>query len=122
MATRWSDQDISATLNQMGLPTGQNKTWTAHRVNSTRRVGGIHAYKFAEKNGALTLRQAAARRGVASHRLRKLIKAGILRAEQVVGRAVPDPCHRPSYFPAQKPRILERGFGSPSEGIRPACR
>jgi hypothetical protein len=28
----------------------------------------------------------------------------------------------PSYFPAQKPRILERGFGSPSEGIRPACR
>jgi len=85
MATRWSDQDIAATLNRMGLPTGQNKTWTAHRVSSIRRVRGIHAYKSAEKDGAwLTLREAAARRGVTSHRLRKLIKAGILRAQQVV--------------------------------------
>ena len=85
MATRWSDQDIAATLNRMGLPTGQNKTWTAHRVSSIRRVRGIHAYKSAEKDGTwLTLREAAARRGVTSHRLRKLIKAGILRAEQVV--------------------------------------
>lgn len=85
MATRWSGQDIAATLNRMGLPTGQNKTWTAHRVSSIRRVRGIHAYKSAEKDGAwLTLREAAARRGVTSHRLRKLIKAGILHAEQVV--------------------------------------
>jgi excisionase family DNA binding protein len=88
MATRWSDQDIAATLNRMGLPTGQNKTWTAHRVSSIRRVRGIHAYKSAEKDGAwLTLREAAERRGVTSHRIRKLIKAGILRAEQVVSGA-----------------------------------
>src|SRR5437764_1393700 len=74
MAARWSDQDIAATLNRMGLPTGQNKTWTAHRVSSIRRVRGIHAYKSAEKDGAwLTLREAAERRGVTSHRLRKLI-------------------------------------------------
>ena len=80
MATRWSDQDIAATLNRMGLPTGQNKTWTAHRVSSIRRVRGIHAYRSAEKDGAwLTLREAAAQRGVTSHRLRKLIKAGIPR-------------------------------------------
>jgi DNA invertase Pin-like site-specific DNA recombinase len=85
MTTRWSDQDIAATLNRMGLPTGQNKTWTAHRVSSIRRVRGIHAYKSAEKDGTwLTLRDAAARRGVTSHRLRKLIKAGLLGAEQVV--------------------------------------
>jgi hypothetical protein len=32
MATRWSDEDIAATLNRMRLPTGQGKTWTAHRV------------------------------------------------------------------------------------------
>ena len=51
MATRWSDQDIAATLNRMGLPTGQNKTWTAHRVSSIRRVRSIHAYKSAEKDG-----------------------------------------------------------------------
>ena len=28
----------------MGLPTGQGKTWTAHRVSSIRRVNGIHGY------------------------------------------------------------------------------
>jgi excisionase family DNA binding protein len=85
MASRWSDQDIAATLNRMAMPTGQGKTWTAHRVGSIRRVRGIHAYKSAEKDGAwLTLREAAQRRGVSSHRIRKLIRAGILRAEQVV--------------------------------------
>jgi hypothetical protein len=51
MATRWSDQDIAASLNRMGMPTGQGKTWTAHRVSSVRRVNGIHAYRSAEKNG-----------------------------------------------------------------------
>jgi hypothetical protein len=43
MATRWSDEDIAATLNRMRLPTGQGKTWTANRVSSLRRVRGIHA-------------------------------------------------------------------------------
>jgi hypothetical protein len=85
MAGRWSDQDIAATLNRMGLPTGQGKTWTAHRVRSIRCVRDIHAYKSAEKDGTwLTLREVAQRHGVSSHRIRKLIKAGILRAEQVV--------------------------------------
>jgi hypothetical protein len=85
MASRWSDQDIAATLNRMALPTGQGKTWTTHRVGSIRRVRGIHAYRSAEKDGTwLTLREAAQRCGVTSHRIRKLIKADILRAEQVV--------------------------------------
>jgi Zinc-binding dehydrogenase len=73
----------------MGLPTGQGKTWTAHRVSSLRRVRGIHGYRSAEKNGEwLTLRDAAAI-GVSHHQVRKLIKAGILNSEQVipVGRA-----------------------------------
>jgi hypothetical protein len=34
MATRWSDRDIAASLNRMGIRTGQSKTWTAHRVSS----------------------------------------------------------------------------------------
>lgn len=38
MAGRWSDEHIAASLNRMGLPTGQGKTWTAHRVSSVRRV------------------------------------------------------------------------------------
>jgi excisionase family DNA binding protein len=85
MASRWSDEDIAATLNRMGMPTGQGKTWTAHRVSSLRRVRGIHAYRSAEKNGEwLTLSEAATRLGVTHHRIRRLIKDGILPAEQVV--------------------------------------
>jgi excisionase family DNA binding protein len=85
MATRWSDEDIAATLNRMALPTGQGKTWTAHRVSSLRRVRGIHAYKSAEKNGEwLTMSEAAAKLEVSHHQIRRLIKEGVLAAEQVV--------------------------------------
>lgn len=65
MAGRWSDEHIAASLNRMGLPTGQGKTWTAHRVSSVRRVRGIHAYRSAEKDGEwLTLTEAAKALGV----------------------------------------------------------
>src|SRR5947209_15141078 len=85
MATRWSDEDIAATLNRMRLPTGQGKTWTANRVSSLRRVRGIRAYRSAEKDGEwLTLTEAATKLGVTSHRLRQLIADRILVAEQVV--------------------------------------
>jgi len=85
MATRWSDENVAATLNRMGLPTGQGKTWTAHRVGSLRRVRGIHAFKSADKNGEwLTMREAAASLNVSHHQIRRLIKEGILAAEQVV--------------------------------------
>lgn len=85
MASRWSDDDIAATLNRMGMPTGQGKTWTAHRVSSLRRVRGIHAYRSAEKNGEwLTMSEAAAELGVSHHRIRRLIADHALVAEQVV--------------------------------------
>ena len=91
MAGRWSDQDIAASLNRMGMPTGQGKTWTAHRVGSLRRVHGIHGYRSAEKNGEwLTLSDAAAKLGVSHHQIRKLIKAGILKTEQIM----PDAPHQ----------------------------
>ncbi len=51
MAGKWSDEHIAATLNRMGLPTGQSKTWTAHRVSSVRAVNDIHAYRSAQKDG-----------------------------------------------------------------------
>lgn len=85
MAGRWSDEHIAASLNRMGMPTGQGKTWTAHRVASLRRVRGIHAYRPAEKDGQwLTMSQAATQLGVTHHRIRSLIQQGLLRAEQVV--------------------------------------
>ena len=91
MAGRWSDQDIAASLNRMGMPSGQGKTWTAHRVGSVRRVRGIHGYRPAEKNGEwLTMRDAAAKLGVSHHQIRKLIKASVLASEQIM----PDAPHQ----------------------------
>lgn len=85
MAGRWSDEHIAASLNRMGMPTGQGKTWTAHRVASVRRVRGIHAYRSAEKDGAwLTMTEAAGALGVTNHTVRRLIRTGVLAAEQVV--------------------------------------
>lgn len=85
MGTRFSDADIAATLNRMGVRTGQEKTWTAHRVASIRRVRGIHAFRSAEKDGVwLTMREAAAKLEVTSHVVRRMIQDGILPAEQVV--------------------------------------
>jgi excisionase family DNA binding protein len=85
MAARFPDADIAATLNRMGLRTGQGKTWTAHRVGSIRKVHGMHAYRSAEKDGSwLTMREAAARLGATSHVVRRLIQDGVLPAEQVV--------------------------------------
>ena len=91
MAGRWSDRDIAASLNRMGMPTGQGKTWTAHRVGSLRRVHGIHGYRSADKNGEwLTMRDAAEKLGVSHHQIRKLIKAGVLVSEQII----PDAPHQ----------------------------
>jgi DNA invertase Pin-like site-specific DNA recombinase len=88
MAGKWSDEHIAATLNRMGLPTGQGKTWTAHRVGSVRMVNDIRAYRSAHKDGQwLTMSEAAAKLGVNNHRIRRLIKEGLLSAEQVVPRA-----------------------------------
>jgi excisionase family DNA binding protein len=85
MAGRWTDEHIAASLNRMGLPTGQGKTWTAHRVSSVRRVRGIHAYRSAEKDGEwLTMTEAAKALGVTNHTIRRLIKDGVLDAVQVV--------------------------------------
>ena len=85
MAGRWPDEHIAATLNRMGLTTGQGNTWTAERVYTARRLHGIRAYRSAEKGGEwLTLREVAKALGVSSHLVRQLIAANILPAEQVV--------------------------------------
>lgn len=99
MAGRWSDEHIAASLNRMGMPTGQGKTWTAHRVASVRRVRAIHAYKSADKDGEwMTMTEAAATLGVTNHRIRHLIKTKVFSAEQVVpGAPVPNPGQRPGF-------------------------
>ena len=88
MAGRWPDEQIAASLNRMGLRTGQNKSWTARRVESLRKTQGIHAYRSADKDSEwLTMTEAAIELGVTNHVVRRLIRDGDLRAEQVVPRA-----------------------------------
>jgi hypothetical protein len=85
MATRWSDADIAAMLNRMGIPTGLGNTWTGHRVATYRNKSGISAYASAAKDGRyLTILDAARQLGVSRYMIRALIRAGILPARQVV--------------------------------------
>ena len=115
MASRWSDEDIAASLNRMGMRTGQGKSWTAHRVSSLRRVHGIPAYRSAEKNGEwLTLSEAAAKLGVSPHRIRALMKAGLVPAEQVV-KGAPHQI-RASDLDDQRVRTFLDGAGRPYRG------
>jgi DNA invertase Pin-like site-specific DNA recombinase len=88
MAGRWSDEHIAASLNRMGMPTGQGKTWTARRVEAVRFKRDIRAYRSACKGGEwLTMSEAAKILGVSNHVIRHFIKTGVLAAEQVVARA-----------------------------------
>ena len=104
MAARWSDQDIAASLNRMKLPTGQGKTWTAHRVSSIRRVNGIHAYRSADKDGQwLTMQEAAANLGITHHRIRKLVHDGTIKTEQVM----PGAPHQIRAADLQDPAIID---------------
>src|SRR5215212_7108186 len=115
MASRWSDEDIAASLNRMGMRTGQGKSWTAHRVSSLRRVHGIRAYRSAEKNGEwLTLSEAATKLGVSHHRMRALVKAGVVTAEQVM-RGAPHQI-RASDLDDQRVGAFLDGAGRPRRG------
>jgi DNA invertase Pin-like site-specific DNA recombinase len=85
MAGRWSDADIAATLNRMGLTIGQGNTWTASRVVAYRRSAGIRGYASAVKDGrCLTMLEAARTLEVTRHVVRNLIRAGVVPARQVM--------------------------------------
>lgn len=85
MAARWSDADIAATLNRMGLSTGQGHTWSGVRVGHYRRKARIPGYESALKDGrCLTMLEAAGKLNVTCHVIRKLIRDGILPARQVM--------------------------------------
>ena len=89
MAGRWSDNRIAASLNRMGLRTGQDKTWTARRVNGIRLSNGIVASPHADKDSDwLTMTEAASELGVTRYAIYRLMKDGDLPANQVVPGAI----------------------------------
>lgn len=88
MTGPWSDAEIAATLNRMGIRTGQGNTWTARRVVGTRSRFRIGAERSETVNEDwLTMSQAAEKLGVTNHAIRRLIDGGIVAAEQALPRA-----------------------------------
>lgn len=88
MAPGWPDEHIAASLNRMGLRTGQDRSWTARQVSSYRQTHHILGYRSGkEEREWMTLSEAARELGVSHHQVRRVIREGILPAEQVVRRA-----------------------------------
>jgi DNA invertase Pin-like site-specific DNA recombinase len=85
MAGTWSDAHTAATLNRMGIRTGQGQTWNRDRVRSYRMKAGIRAYAPAvNPQEWMTMRDAAKYAGISHHFVRTLIQGGVLPAKQVV--------------------------------------
>jgi hypothetical protein len=115
MASRWSDADIAATLNRMGLTTGQGNTWTAALVGFDRRKAAIRGYASAVEDGGsfLTMIEAAGKLQVSRHAIRRLIKTGVLPARQVASDApwqiLGSDLERPEVHQALRRRSTRRG-------------
>ena len=104
MTGPWSDAEIAATLNRMGIRTGQGNTWTARRIVTTRSRFRIGAERSETVNEDwLTMSQAAEKLGVANHTIRRLIDGGIVAAEQ----AVPQAPWRIRASDMEDPRVIE---------------
>ena len=111
MATRWSDADVAATLNRMGMQTGQGKTWTGHRVSSLRQVHKIEGYRASGNTDGewLTMSQAAAKFGVTNHKIRRVVEAGLLHTEQIMPGAPHQIRATDLEKPDVKAAILQKG-------------
>ena len=76
------DKVIAAILNRLGYKTGQEKTWNASRVAGLR---GYHKIApFQQRDGWVTLEEAALDLQVSNKVVKRLIQECILPAKQVV--------------------------------------
>jgi hypothetical protein len=85
MAGKFSDQQIAATLNRLGLRTGAQHSWTETRVRSARQYHGFPACDPSQAAGQmLTMEEAAERLGVSARTVRRMIEEKQLPATQAV--------------------------------------
>jgi DNA invertase Pin-like site-specific DNA recombinase len=85
MAGTYADEQIAATLNRLGLPTGTGNSWTELRVRSARSYHALPAFDASQpRNDRLTLQDAAQRLGVSTTSVRRLIRQNQLTARQIV--------------------------------------
>lgn len=85
MAGKFSDEQIAATLNRIGLRTGIGNTWNELRVRSVRNYHALPAFDPSRpRDGLVTLEEAAHHLGVSPTSVRRLIRNKRLPAQQVV--------------------------------------
>lgn len=87
LARQLPDQSIAPILNRLKLKTGAGNNWTRERIKTLRNYHQIPAYSKDDRDNRITLEEAALRLGVCAQSVRKLIKKGIIKAEQVVSCA-----------------------------------
>ena len=85
LARHMPDHTIAAVLNRSGKATGRGNSWTRSRVCSVRHQKEIAVFREGERaeRGEVTLFEAAETLAVSPSTIRRLIAAGILKAEQV---------------------------------------
>lgn len=81
------DLEIASLLNRLGYRTGAGNAWKQSRVASLRNNHGIPAFDDSRPRPWCTLAESAERLGVSETATRRLIKAGVLPAKQVVPMA-----------------------------------
>jgi excisionase family DNA binding protein len=85
MAERFSNGQIAATLNRLGLRTGADNTWNEARVRSSREYQKLPAFDPNHpRQDFVTLREAAQRLGVSHTIVRRMIAEKKLPASQVI--------------------------------------
>src|SRR5713226_7422053 len=88
MAERFSDEQIAATLNRLGLRTGAGNTWNEARVRFARQYHQLPTFDPSHPgNNSVTLREAAQRLNVGLTIVRRMIAEKKLPASQVVACA-----------------------------------
>ena len=85
LARQQPDSAIAATLNRLGKRTGRGNAWTEARVRSFRNHHGVGVYRPGEmgERGELTLTETAAKLGVSTMTVLRLISAGTITARQL---------------------------------------
>ncbi len=81
------DEQIAVVLNRNGRRTGKGLSWKAHNVADARRRHQIGAYAADRSKGWLNLEQTSAKLEMSPETARRLIRQGILPAQQIVAHA-----------------------------------
>jgi hypothetical protein len=84
MAGAFTDQQIAAALNRLGLRTGVGNSWNVMRVRSARSYYQLPAFAQSYPPREVTLQEAARRLSVSQSIVRRMIEEKILPARQVV--------------------------------------